>query len=244
LEELMKRVILAVLLAALSLAIAVPAAADSKPPPGAVPVEEGDFSEFSCPDGQVLDGVGTGSYYKKNGKEIGTLPGVQIDEDTVRFGPAPEKAAYLVPTYACRSEADLVVDKTASQTSVTVPGDDFTYTIQLTNLGPSPAENVKLSDVLPYGLIVDLEASTLPPGCYFGIHPRALECGPFFETLGTLQPGESVTVVLAVVTTSRWPGDDWYPYINTAGATTTTFDPDTANNSDTVVLPVTSVTGG
>jgi uncharacterized repeat protein (TIGR01451 family) len=204
----MKRAIFAVVLAALSLAIAVPAAADPKPPelpPGAVPVEEGDISTFSCPDGQVLDVVGTGTYFMKSGKEVGALPGLQIDEDTVQFGPASRKAAYLVPTYTCRSEADLVVDKTASQASVTVPGDDFTYTIQLTNLGPSPAENVKLSDVLPYGLIVDLEASTLPPGCYFGIHPRALECGPFFETLGTLQPGESVTVVLAVVTLAAGP---------------------------------------
>ena len=242
----MKRLIFAVLLAALSLAIAVPAVADTKPPelpPGAVPVQEGEVSTFSCPGGLPLEVVGTGTYYTKHGKEIGTVPGVQIDDDTVQFGPAPKKAAYLVPTYTCRSEADLVVEKTASQTSVTVPGDDFTYTIQLTNLGPSPAENVKLSDLLPHGLIVDLAASTLPPGCYFGIHPNALECGPFFETLGTLEPGESVTVILAVVTTSRWPGDEWYPYINTAEATTTTFDPDTSNNSDTVVLPVTSVTG-
>ena len=45
---------------------------------------------------------------------------------------------------------------------MTVPGDDFIYTIKLTNLGPSPAENVKLSDLLPHGLIVDLAASTLP----------------------------------------------------------------------------------
>jgi uncharacterized repeat protein (TIGR01451 family) len=238
----MKRLVFAVLLAALSLAIAVPAVADTKPPPGAVPVQEGDLSTFSCTDGQVLDVVGTGTYYTKQGKEIGTLQGVKIDDDTVQFGPAPKKAAYLVPTYTCRSVADLVVEKTASQTSVTVPGDDFTYTIQLTNLGPSPAENVKLSDNLPYGLIVDLEASTLPPGCYYGIHPYALECGPFFETLGTLQPGETVTVVLAVVTSSPFPRDPWSPFINTANASTTTFDPDTSNNSSTVILPVTSVT--
>src|SRR5215207_8081909 len=155
----MKRLIFAVLLAAPSLAIAVPAVADTKPPelpPGAVPVQEGEVSTFSCPGGLPLEVVGTGTYYKKNGNEIGTVTGVQIDEDTVQFGPAPKKAAYLVPTYTC--------------------------TIQLTNLGPSPAENVKLSDLLPHGLIVDLAASTLPPGCYFGIHPNALECGPFFET--------------------------------------------------------------
>jgi uncharacterized repeat protein (TIGR01451 family) len=241
----MKRLIFAVLLAVLSLAIAVPAVADtkpSKPPAGAVPVQEGDISTFSCPDGQVLDVVGTGTYYKKNGKEIGTLPGVQIDEDTVQFGPAPKKAAYLVPTYTCRSEADLVVEKTASQTSVTVPGDDFTYTIQLTNLGPSPAENVRLTDHLQPGLFVDLEASTLPAGCVYGIHPLTLECGPFGATLGTLEPGESVTVILAVVTTLGRP-DNSLPYINGASATSTTFDPDTSNNTDSVVLPVTSVTG-
>ena len=237
----MKRLIFAVLLAALSLAIAVPAVADSKLPPGAVPVQEGEVSEFSCPGGLPLEVVGTGTYYKKSGKEIGTVPGVKIDEDTVQFGPAPEKAAYLVPTYTCRSEADLVVDKTASQTSVTVPGDDFTYTIQLTNLGPSPAENVKLSDHLQPGLSVNLEASTLPEGCVYGIHPNALECGPFFDTLGTLEPGESVTVILAVVTTLGRP-DNSLPYINGASATSTTFDPDITNNSDSVVLPVTSVT--
>ena len=241
----MKRLIFAVLLAAPSLAIAVPAVADTKPPelpPGAVPVQEGEVSTFSCPGGLPLEVVGTGTYYKKNGKEIGTVPGVQIDEDTVQFGPAPKKAAYLVPTYTCRSEADLVVDKTASQTSVTVPGDDFTYTIQLTNLGPSPAENVRLTDHLQPGLSVDLEASTLPTGCVYGIHPLTLECGPFGATLGTLEPGETITVVLAVVTTLGRP-DNSLPYINGASATTTTFDPDTSNNSDTVVLPVTSVTG-
>jgi uncharacterized repeat protein (TIGR01451 family) len=241
----MKRVIFAVLLAALSLAIAAPAAADPKPselPPGAVPVEEGDISTFSCPAGQVLDVVGTGTYYKKNGKEIATVPGVQIDDDTVQYGPAPKKAAYLVPTYTCRVAADLAVDKTASQPSVTVPGDDFTYTIQLTNLGPGPAENVRLTDVLQPGLLVDLEASTLPTGCVYGIHPRALECGPFGATLGTLEPGESVTVILAVVTTLGRP-DNSLPYVNGASATSTTFDPDTSNNTDSVVLPVTSVTG-
>jgi uncharacterized repeat protein (TIGR01451 family) len=241
----MKRLIFAVLLAALSLAIAVPALADTKLPelpPGAVSVQEGDLSTFSCPGGLPLEVVGAGTYYKKNGKEIGTVPGVQIDEDTVQFGPAPKKAAYLVPTYTCRSEADLVVDKTASQTSVTVPGDDFTYTIQLTNLGPSPAENVRLTDHLQPGLFVDLEASTLPTGCVYGIHPLTLECGPFGATLGTLDPGETITVVLAVVTTLGRP-DNSLPYINGASATTTTFDLDTTNNTDSVVLPVTSVTG-
>jgi uncharacterized repeat protein (TIGR01451 family) len=241
----MKRLIFAVLLAALSLVIAVPAAADTKPPelpPGAVPVQEGEVSTFSCPGGLPLDVVGTGTYYKKNGKEIGTVPGVQVDDDTVQFGPAPKKAAYLVPTYICRSEADLVVEKTASQTSVTVPGDEFTYTIKLTNLGPSPAENVRLTDSLQPGLFVDLEASTLPTGCVYGIHPRALECGPFGATLGTLEAGETITVVLAVVTTLGRP-DNSLPYINGASASTTTFDPDLTNNSDTVVLPVTSVTG-
>jgi uncharacterized repeat protein (TIGR01451 family) len=242
----MKRLIFAVLLAALSLAISVPALADTKLPelpPGAVPVQEGDVSTFSCPGGLPLEVVGTGTYYTKHGKEIGTVPGVQIDDDTVQFGPAPKKAAYLVPTYTCRSEADLVVEKTASQTSVTVPGDDFTYTIQLTNLGPSPAENVRLTDSLQPGLFVDLEASTLPTGCVYGIHPRALECGPFGATLGTLEPGETITVVLAVVTTLGRP-DNSLPYINGASATTTTFDPDTTNNTDSVVLPVTSVTTG
>ena len=242
----MKRIIFAVLLAVLSLAIAVPAAADPKPPelpPGAVPVQEGDVSTFSCPSGLPLEVVGPGTYYTKQGKEIGTLQGVQVDDDTVQFGPAPKKAAYLVPTYTCRSEADLVVEKTASQTSVTVPGDDFTYTIQLTNLGPSPAENVRLTDSLQPGLFVDLEASTLPTGCVYGIHPRALECGPFGATLGTLEPGESITVVLAAVTTLGRP-DNSLPYINGATATTTTFDPDTTNNTDSVVLPVTSVTTG
>jgi uncharacterized repeat protein (TIGR01451 family) len=241
----MKRLIFAVLLAALSLVIAVPAAADTKPPelpPGAVPVQEGEVSTFSCPGGLPLEVVGTGTYYKKNGKEIGTVPGVQVDDDTVQFGPAPKKAAYLVPTYICRSEADLVVEKTASQTSVTVPGDEFTYTIKLTNLGPSPAENVRLTDSLQPGLFVDLEASTLPTGCVYGIHPRALECGPFGATLGTLEAGETITVVLAVVTTLGRP-DNSLPYINGASASTTTFDPDLTNNSDTVVLPVTSVTG-
>lgn len=242
----MKRVIFAVLLAALSLAIAAPAAAETKPPelpPGAVPVQEGDLSTFSCPGGLPLEAVGTGTYYTKQGKEIATVQGIQIDDDTVQFGPAPKKAAYLVPTYTCRSEADLVVDKTASQTSVTVPGDDFTYTIQLTNLGPSPAENVRLTDHLQPGLVVDLEASTLPTGCVYGIHPLTLECGPFGATLGTLEPGESITVVLAVVTTLGRP-DNSLPYINGASATTTTFDPDTTNNTDSVVLPVTSVTAG
>ena len=242
----MKRITFAVLLAVLSLAIAVPAAADPKPPelpPGAVPVQEGDVSTFSCPGGLPLEVVGPGTYYTKQGKEIGTLQGVQVDDDTVQFGPAPKKAAYLVPTYTCRSVADLVVEKTASQTSVTVPGDDFTYTIQLTNLGPSPAENVRLTDSLQPGLFVDLEASSLPTGCVYGIHPRALECGPFGATLGTLEPGESITVVLAAVTTLGRP-DNSLPYINGATATTTTFDPDTTNNTDNVVLPVTSVTTG
>ncbi len=48
--------------------------------------------------------------------------------------------------------ADLSVTQTASPTSATVGADDITLTVTVTNIGPSPASNVTLTESLPPGV--------------------------------------------------------------------------------------------
>ncbi len=58
-----------------------------------ISVTSGEVTTVPCGQGEAAY-VGTATYYKKNGSEIGTLPLVR-DEQQVnigRFGPAPKKS--------------------------------------------------------------------------------------------------------------------------------------------------------
>lgn len=131
-----------------------------------------------------------------------------------------------------RPLANVSIDKEADQASVTVPGDSFRYVLRVANSGPSAATDVTVVDTLPEGL----EVVALPAGCVNDTDPAA-EPDTITCTLGTLAAGASTSVSIDVVTDAS-RADDTLPYVNTARVTTSTYEQNTGNNSDTETTPV------
>jgi len=114
------------------------------------------------------------------------------------------------------ASADLSVTKTTGATSVT-PGQVITYSITVSNAGPSPATNVVVTDTLPPGLQYVL--ATPSQGSCNGT--TTVTCN-----MGTLNSGASATVALQVqvLATSG-------TITNSATAVAAESDPNSANNS-------------
>jgi len=124
-------------------------------------------------------------------------------------------------TYTCCSgSADLGVALAASPNPV-LAGQNLTYTLTVTNLGPSTASSVTLTDTLPAG-VTFVSAS---PGCSY-------EAGQVLATVGTLSSGSASDFTVTV--TSGTSG----LITNTLTAASPTADPNSANNTATVVTTV------
>jgi uncharacterized repeat protein (TIGR01451 family) len=117
--------------------------------------------------------------------------------------------------------ADLKIVKT-SDADTYKPSSQITYTMTVTNNGPADAENVIVTDALPLSSndrVAVLDASCTLVG-------SVATC-----SLGTIAPLASRTVTIAIVPKGKTG------YIsNTATVSSSTFDPDTSNNSSTKVV--------
>lgn len=118
--------------------------------------------------------------------------------------------------------ADLAVTKVESPSPATVGG-TLTYTITVTNNGPSKATGVTLTDNLP--LNAGFLSATPSQGSCAG--QAAINC-----SLGSLAVGASAKVT--VLATARAPGN----VINTAAVSGDQVDPNLANNQATVTSAV------
>ena len=125
---------------------------------------------------------------------------------------------------AISASADLSVTKTDSPDPV-LAGDDLTYTITVSNGGPSSAQDVVITDTLPAGVTfvegVDGNGTTV---CTL-IQVDEVVC-----ELGTLAPGASVTVYITVTVDPGLP--DTTNLVNTVTVDASTPDPDPANDTD------------
>jgi uncharacterized repeat protein (TIGR01451 family) len=131
--------------------------------------------------------------------------------------PDPGSNSSTVTTPVSAS-ADLRLVKTGPASAT--PGQNVSYTLSLTNDGPSDAQGVSLNDPTPSGLTF-LSASA--------------PCASGFPcTIGTLASGASSTVTV----TFAVPADHSGAIVNTATASSTTTDPDPGSNSSTVTTPV------
>ncbi|MFM8577320.1 MAG: hypothetical protein ACKOCN_00730, partial [Planctomycetaceae bacterium] len=120
-------------------------------------------------------------------------------------------------------EADVIVSKTVNDPTPNVR-DVVTYTITVENLGPSVAQSVSVTDVIPTGL-------TFVPGSasHDGIYDNNSRTVTW--SLGNL-PVDVVT--LTVQATVDKPASGAIPPLeNTATATSPTTDPNPDNNTDT-----------
>jgi uncharacterized repeat protein (TIGR01451 family) len=126
--------------------------------------------------------------------------------------------------------ADVSIRKAATPNPATV-GSTVTFTMVVSNAGPSDARGVVVTDALPAGLRL---AGAQAPG----------SCSPLGRTVicnvGTLGAGASATVsISAVVLSSALPG----PLQNTVTVQTETADRNPGNNAAAVALQVRGTTG-
>jgi len=123
-------------------------------------------------------------------------------------------ATDYVCTVTNRASADLEVTKSASPRPA-IPGTNVTYTLSVTNNGPSTAVNARVTDPLPAGLTF-VSAST---GC-------AAASGTVTCNAGDLAPGATRTFTI----TAAIAADATGTLVNTATGTSDTPDPDPRNN--------------
>jgi uncharacterized repeat protein (TIGR01451 family) len=117
--------------------------------------------------------------------------------------------------------ADVADLKTAA--SFVIAGNDITYSIHVSNNGPSDAENVLLSDTLDTHL-------NNPVYCVgSGCTPLLAWTGSY--SIGTLAAGGSVDLTIKATVDPSTP--QGYDLANTATVSSTTTDPTPGNNSST-----------
>jgi uncharacterized repeat protein (TIGR01451 family) len=119
---------------------------------------------------------------------------------------------------------DLSLRKTVTPTQVRT-GDLVTYELEIQNLGPSTATNVKLHDVLPMGLNV---LGAKPDQGICATSDDTLDCN-----LGTLNPGAKTLVVLNATVIGK-PGK----LVNNASVEATEAEITLENNFDKVTLEI------
>ncbi|RDY26564.1 DUF11 domain-containing protein [Romboutsia weinsteinii] len=137
-------------------------------------------------------------------------------------GPVTEVSTVITPIIP---SADIGVTKT-SNTDTAVPGEEFSYTIEVTNAGPSDSQDVTLRDNIP-ATILNPEFS-VDGGITFEPWTGSL-------SLGTLNVGEVRAIIIRGIVSQTAVG----VIINTATVTSPTPDPNPDNNTSTDETPVT-----
>ena len=125
-------------------------------------------------------------------------------------------------------ETDLAITKSDSE-DPTFTGHSFSYTITVTNNGPSTSTNTLVTDSLPVGVLF---ISSTPPGC--------IEAGGTVTcNMSNLGPNTSATITLHVMATSTGQ------VVNTAMVSSDQTDTIPANNSTTeaTLIPTVSQWG-
>jgi uncharacterized repeat protein (TIGR01451 family) len=117
--------------------------------------------------------------------------------------------------------ADLAIVKSASPATIT-PGEDVTYTLAVTNDGPDPAVDMRVSDPLPSGLT------------FVSASPECSAVGADVTcAVGSLAAGASRTFTITASVASSVTGR----VTNTATVGSDTTDPDPGDNRSTASVP-------
>ena len=125
---------------------------------------------------------------------------------------------------AVAAVADLALTKSASQLTVK-PGDRLSYTLEITNFGPSTSQRVEVTDPLSQFLLD-------PTFTVNGIQQPDLWSGQFF--LGDMAPNAVDTIVITATVAQNATG----AIFNRADVGSFTFDPNLNNNFDSRTTPV------
>jgi uncharacterized repeat protein (TIGR01451 family) len=128
------------------------------------------------------------------------------------------------------TSADLSITKSTSSPTVTAGGPTFTYTLVVTNAGPSDAQNVIVNDPLPLGIGFVSVQQTVGSG-FSCTGPPANQNGTVTCTKGTMATGESATFVITALAPANSAAA---ARTNTATVQSATTDPAPNNNSAVV----------
>jgi uncharacterized repeat protein (TIGR01451 family) len=126
------------------------------------------------------------------------------------------------------TQADVAVTKAADTAVILNSGELAKYTVTVTNQGPSDAAAVTLTDVLPGNMDAQSIAVVTGSG---SCSLATLNCA-----LGTMAPGASAEI--EIVAKAGAGGMDPTDVTQTANALSTTFDPNTDNNTATWIHSV------
>ena len=140
--------------------------------------------------------------------------------------------ATAAPSLAAPASADLSITKTTASASV-APGDAITYSIAVHNAGPDDAASVQMTDALPAHTVF---LSVKAPAGWSCSTPAVGASGTVTCTKGTLASGASAAFQLQVQVESNTPSGT--TIVNAASVDSSTKDPDTSNNSDSVKTKV------
>jgi uncharacterized repeat protein (TIGR01451 family) len=154
----------------------------------------------------------------------GTITGLRFDPTD---GGDPNGYVDIVSIAANPPSANLAISESDSPDPVSI-GSPLTYTITVTNDGPSAATGVKVTDALPPTLT--FVSATPSQGTCNGT--STVMCN-----LATLENSGSATVTIVVTPTQ--PGG----ISNTASVIANELDPDTSNNSATEVTTINAASG-
>ena len=181
----------------------------SAPCAGGFPCSVGDLAAGSTVSLTVTFAVPSGYTAPDPIVNIASVAGDQPDPTPANNTASSSTAVGRTPS------ADIGVVKTGPATAA--PGSTVTYSLVVTNHGPDDAANVSLADPVPAGLAF---ASATAP-C----------AGGFPCSLGTLNAGASVSVSATFSIPAGYTTPD--PIVNAASVSTTTSDPNPANDAST-----------
>jgi uncharacterized repeat protein (TIGR01451 family) len=150
---------------------------------------------------------------------------------TTSTDPAPANNTSTATTTIGSPVADLRVQKSGAAT--VVPGANVIYTIDITNLGPSDASSVSLSDAVPANTTF---VSLTAPAGWSATTPAAGATGTITATNPLVPRGVTATFTVVVNVGSSTPAATTIS--NTATVSSATADSNAANNSATASTTV------
>jgi uncharacterized repeat protein (TIGR01451 family) len=131
------------------------------------------------------------------------------------------------------ASADLAISKTVTPPSPVVAGTNITYTIAVSNAGPSSASNVVVKDTLPAEVNV-LAVTPSVGSCTWGIPGNPLQ--PLTCTLGSMASAHSATITVVARVDPRAPNGRVVN--NNATISSAATDPNNGNNSATAAVTI------
>src|SRR5205807_4371506 len=137
-------------------------------------------------------------------------------------------------TTVTAAQADLAITKTAA--AMVSAGSNLTYSITVTNRGPSPATSVSLIDTLPPRTSF---VSLVAPAGWVTSTPVIGGTGSVIATNSSLASGASASFALVVNVAGATV--DGRVFANTATVSAASTDADTGNNASTVTTTVGTV---